>query len=113
MSILRREIIHIFNDVHAILRKSRAPVPAHESRFFRKGGRTSSNPGVSDYLVCRDWRPTDAGPFFNVDERLKRLSKLGDQEAFSAVVDFETFRADLGIPAALKARDLFDPVMLF
>jgi hypothetical protein len=34
--------------------------------------------------------------FFDVDERLKRLSGLGDHlEAFSAAVDFETFRADL------------------
>ena len=34
--------------------------------------------------------------FFDVDERLKRLSDLGDQlEAFAAAVDFEMFRADL------------------
>lgn len=34
--------------------------------------------------------------FFDVDERLKRLSGLADHlEAFSAAVDFETFRADL------------------
>jgi len=35
--------------------------------------------------------------FFEVDERLARLSDLGDQlEAFSRAVDFERFRPDLG-----------------
>ena len=34
--------------------------------------------------------------FFGVDDRLRRLSDIGDQlEAFSAVVDFEMFRAEL------------------
>lgn len=34
--------------------------------------------------------------FFDIDERLKRRSDLGDQlEAFSAAVDFEIFRSDL------------------
>jgi hypothetical protein len=34
--------------------------------------------------------------FFDVDDRLKRLSDLGDQlEAFQAAVDFEIFRVDL------------------
>jgi hypothetical protein len=34
--------------------------------------------------------------FFDIDERLKRLSDLGDQlEAFAGAVDFEVFRADL------------------
>lgn len=34
--------------------------------------------------------------FFDIDERLKRLSDLGDQlEAFAGAVDFEIFRADL------------------
>jgi IS5 family transposase len=33
---------------------------------------------------------------FDVDDRLKRLSDLGDQlEAFRAAVDFELFRAEL------------------
>jgi hypothetical protein len=37
--------------------------------------------------------------FFDVDERLKRLSGLGDHlEAFAAAVDFEMFRGDL-VPA--------------
>jgi hypothetical protein len=32
--------------------------------------------------------------FFDIDERLKRLSDLGDQlEAFAQAVDFEIFRA--------------------
>ena len=35
--------------------------------------------------------------FFDVEERLARLSGLGDQlEAFSRTVDFEVFRPDLG-----------------
>jgi transposase, IS5 family len=34
--------------------------------------------------------------FFDVDERLERLSDLGDQlEAFQSAVDFGIFRADL------------------
>jgi IS5 family transposase len=57
--------------------------------------------------------------FFDVDDRLKRLSDLGDQlEAFRAAVDFETFRPDL--TAALSysdgsngGRPPFDPVMMF
>ena len=57
--------------------------------------------------------------FFDVDERLKRLSDLGDHlEAFAAAVDFEMFRADL--VAALGycdgsqgGRPPFDPVMMF
>ena len=33
---------------------------------------------------------------FDVEERLQRLSDIGDQlEAYAAVVDFEIFRADL------------------
>jgi hypothetical protein len=37
-----------------------------------------------------------AAGFFDVDERLQRLSDLGDQlEAFTAAVDFEIFRPEL------------------
>jgi transposase, IS5 family len=56
---------------------------------------------------------------FDVDDRLRRLSDIGDQlEAFSAVVDFEMFRPELG-PAlnysdgARGGRPPFDPVMMF
>src|ERR1700745_4139577 len=57
--------------------------------------------------------------FFDVDDRLKRLSDLGDQlEAFRVAVDFETFRPELN--AALSYSDgsqggqpPFDPVMMF
>ena len=36
--------------------------------------------------------------FFDVDDRLKRLSDLGDRlEAFRAAVDFELFRAELNV----------------
>jgi transposase len=56
---------------------------------------------------------------FDVDERLKRLSDIGDQlEAFSRVVDFEMFRPELN--AALRygdgskgGRPPFDAVMMF
>src|SRR6516165_10444323 len=57
--------------------------------------------------------------FFDVDERLKRLSGLGDHlEAFSAAVDFEMFRADLVAALAYSdgtqgGRPPFDPVMMF
>ena len=41
---------------------------------------------------------------FDVDERLRRLSDIGDQlEAFAAVVDFEMFRPEL--EAALRYGD--------
>ena len=56
---------------------------------------------------------------FDVDERLRRLSVIGDQlESFAAVVDFEMFRPEL--EAALRygdgskgGRPPFDPVMMF
>lgn len=57
--------------------------------------------------------------FFDIDERLKRLSDLGDQlEAFAAAVDFEIFRADLVKALAYSdgsqgGRPPFDPVMMF
>lgn len=57
--------------------------------------------------------------FFDIDERLKRLSDLGDQlEAFAGVVDFEIFRADLVKALAYSegsqgGRPPFDPVMMF
>ena len=57
--------------------------------------------------------------FFDVDDRLKRLSDLGDHlEAFASAVDFELFRSDL--MAALNysdgaqgGRPPFDPVLMF
>jgi IS5 family transposase len=57
--------------------------------------------------------------FFDVEDRLKRLSDLGDQlEAFSAAVDFELFRptldAALGYSDGAKGgRPPLDPVMMF
>lgn len=60
------------------------------------------------------------GPgFFEVDDRLKRLSDLGDQlEAFHAAVDFDIFRADLVKALAYSdgargGRPPFDPIMMF
>ncbi|MCA3561811.1 MAG: transposase [Aestuariivirga sp.] len=57
--------------------------------------------------------------FFDIDERLKRLSDLGDQlEAFAGAVDFEVFRADLVKALSYSdgsqgGRPPFDPVMMF
>jgi hypothetical protein len=57
--------------------------------------------------------------FFDVDERLKRLSDLGDDlEAFALAVDFEMFRPDLvaglGYSDGMQGgRPPFDPVMMF
>ena len=57
--------------------------------------------------------------FFDVDDRLKRLSDLGDRlEAFRATVDFELFRAELNLALSYSdgsegGRPPFDPVMMF
>jgi len=57
--------------------------------------------------------------FFDVDDRLRRLSDLGDQlEAFGGAVDFEIFRGDLLNALAYSdgaqgGRPPFDPVMMF
>jgi IS5 family transposase len=57
--------------------------------------------------------------FFDVDDRLRRLSDLGDQlEAFGAAVDFEIFRVDLVAALAYSdgaqgGRPPLDPVMMF
>ena len=57
--------------------------------------------------------------FFDFDERMKRLSDIGDQlEAYAETVDFEMFRADL-VKAlnysdrAKGGRPPFDPVLMF
>ena len=57
--------------------------------------------------------------FFDVDDRLKRLSDLGDQLlAFAQAVDFELFRPELTAALAYSdgtqgGRPPFDPVMMF
>ena len=57
--------------------------------------------------------------FFDVENRLARLSGLGDQiEAFSRTVDFEAFRPDLENALAYSngskgGRPPFDPVLMF
>lgn len=56
--------------------------------------------------------------FFDVDERLRRLSDLGDQlEVYGRVVDFEVFRPDLERALAYTSgphggRPPYDPVMM-
>lgn len=55
---------------------------------------------------------------FDVDERLRRLSDLGDQlEAYRRIVDFESFRAELetALAYAMGAqgeRPPYDPVLM-
>src|SRR5919202_606740 len=57
--------------------------------------------------------------FFDMDERLQRLSDLGDQlEAFAAAVDFELFRPALDAALVYAdgqkgGRPPLDPVMMF
>lgn len=57
--------------------------------------------------------------FFDFDQRLQRLSYIGDQlEAYSQAVDFEIFRADLDAALDYKSgsqggRPPFDSVMMF
>ena len=48
------------------------------------------------------------GPgFFDFDDRLKRLSDLGDQlEAYGRVVDFEAFRPELGKAMPIRAEPM-------
>jgi len=61
----------------------------------------------------------DQPGFFDVDDRLKRLSDLGDRlEGFRAAVDFEMFRPDLDAALAYSdgaqgGRPPFDPVTMF
>jgi transposase, IS5 family len=57
--------------------------------------------------------------FFDIDDRLRRLSDLGDQlESFRVVLDFEIFRPELDAALAYSdgargGRPPFDPVMMF
>ena len=57
--------------------------------------------------------------FFDVEERLARLSGLADQlETFSRTVDFAVFRSDLEQALACSegskgGRTAFDPVLMF
>lgn len=57
--------------------------------------------------------------FFDVDERLQRLSSLGDQlDAYAKAIDFELFRPQLETALAYAdgakgGRPPFDPVMMF
>ena len=61
----------------------------------------------------------DQPGFFDIDERLARLSGLGDQlEAFSRAVDFELFRGELEVALSYGdgsrgGRPPFDPVLMF
>ena len=57
--------------------------------------------------------------FFDIDDRLKRLSDLGDQlETFRSAVDFELFRPELNAVLSYTdrtegGRPPFDPVLMF
>jgi len=69
--------------------------------------------------LAEDGGMSGAPGFFDVDERLQRLSDLGDQlEAFTAAIDFEVFRPELETALAYSdgakgGRPPFDPVMMF
>jgi IS5 family transposase len=60
-----------------------------------------------------------ASGVFDVDNRLQRLSDLGDQlEAFRSAADFELFRPELNAALAYAdrtegGRPPFDPVLMF
>ena len=62
---------------------------------------------------------TGQAGFFDVDERLQRLSDLGDQlEAYVKTVDFEMFRSALEAALAYAdgmkgGRPPYDAVMMF
>src|SRR4029077_12507305 len=74
-------------------------------------------------IHCDGWIGDDSmrrqAGFFDVDDRLKRLSDLGDQlEAFAAAVEFEAFRPELNAALTYSdetqgGRPPFDPVMMF
>src|SRR5215831_18656349 len=57
--------------------------------------------------------------FFDIDDRMKRLSDLGDQlETFRSAVDFELFRPELNAVLSYTertegGRPPFDPVLMF
>src|ERR1700745_573381 len=57
--------------------------------------------------------------FFDIDDRLKRLSDLGDQlETFRSAVDLEAFRPELNAPLSYTdrtegGRPPFDPGLMF
>jgi hypothetical protein len=58
--------------------------------------------GLSDGPAGSGWRSEESmsgqAGLFDVDDRLKRLSDLGDQlVAFAAAVDFEVFRPELDV----------------
>ncbi len=70
------------------------------------------------HVESGEWLMKQPG-LFDVEERLARLSGLGDQlEAFSRTVDFEAFRPDLDKALAYAdgskgGRPPFDPLLMF
>ena len=66
----------------------------------------------------RGWDMRGQAGLFDVDERLRRLSDLGDQlEAYGRVVDFEVFRPELDKALSYTSglqggRPPYDPVMM-
>src|SRR5439155_11565043 len=79
---------------------------------------------IGGFLISSPYRGSEAAMavqsgLFDVGDRLRRLSDLGDQlEAFAAAVDFEIFRPELDTALAYSdgtkgGRQPFDPVMMF
>jgi IS5 family transposase len=60
----------------------------------------------------------DQPGFFDIDDRLKRLSDLGEElDAFRVAVDFETFRPELNAALSYSngsqgGRPPFDPILV-
>ncbi|WP_264810293.1 transposase, partial [Acetobacter orleanensis] len=105
--------------VEGVLDRYRAGIPwrnmegSKNPLFFRNS--------LCFHLSCVDegrWMMKSSG-FFDVEERLARLSGLGDQlEAFSRTLDFEVFRPDLDKAVAYSDGSKggcpsFDPVLMF
>jgi hypothetical protein len=69
-------------------------------------------------ILREGWIAGRQAGFFDVDERLQRLSRLGAQlEAYAMEVDFELFRSELEAALACAdgargCRPPFDPIML-
>ena len=74
---------------------------------------------ASFVLLCWERAMVGQPGFFDFDDRLRRLSDLGDQlEAFAAAVDFELFRPVLDAALAYAdgakgGRPPLDPVLMF
>ena len=87
-------------EAHSLENPNHAPNRTHPPLLRDRVDTSKSLSNLGYFLFHREgWvgdRMRRQFGFFYVDDRLRRLSDLGDQlEAFGTVVDFEIFRADL------------------